>query len=105
MALVAVSRRVHEIGVRKTLGASEGQVVRMLLASFTLPVIVANAVAWPLAYIATRAYLGLFIQPIELTWLPFAACLGSTVLVAWLAVGGQTWRASRTEPASVLRHE
>jgi putative ABC transport system permease protein len=105
MATATAGRRIREIGVRKTLGATDGQVLRMLLASFTLPIVIANLVAWPLAYIAARAYLDVFIRPIELTWLPFAACFGATVLVALLAVGSQTLRAARTEPAQVLRHE
>jgi len=56
-------------------------------------------------YVAARAYLRVFIQPIELTALPFVASLALTLLVACLAVARQTWSAARLKPASVLRHE
>ena len=105
IAILVASRRVHEIGVRKTLGARTADMLLMLLRGFAKPVLVANLVAWPLAYFAARAYLDVFIDPIELTLAPFALCLAATAGVAWLAVGGQTLRAARMTPARVLRQE
>jgi putative ABC transport system permease protein len=101
---VAIRRR-HEIGVRKTLGASTRQVLVMLLKDFSKPVLVANVIAWPLAYLAVQAYLGVFIHRIAVTPVPFALSLGTTILIAWVAVGGQAVRAARVRPASVLRYE
>ncbi|MEE8165784.1 MAG: ABC transporter permease, partial [Myxococcota bacterium] len=49
MAIQVASRRTHEIGVRKTLGASTRQVIFMLLRDFAKPILVANLIAWPLA--------------------------------------------------------
>lgn len=105
MAMLVANRRVQEIGVRKTLGAGTGQMVALLIKSFSAPVIVANLIAWPVAYFAARAYLNVFIDPMALTPLPFVLCLLVTVLIAWLAVGGQTLRAASMKPADVLRHE
>ncbi|HLF12553.1 MAG TPA: transporter, partial [Gammaproteobacteria bacterium] len=82
-----------------------GQMVVMLLMSFSKPVLIANVIAWPLAYMAASAYLTVFISPIALTLAPFVACLTVTLLIAWIAVAGQTVRAARMEPAQVLRHE
>lgn len=105
MALLAASRRVHEIGVRKTLGATTGEMMLMLLASFAKPVFIANVIAWPFAYIAASAYLNVFIDPIRLTPAPFVGALAVTVLVAGIAAGAQTLAAARTMPARVLRQE
>jgi putative ABC transport system permease protein len=66
-------------------------------------VIVANLAAWPLAYLAARAYLRFFVVPIDLTALPFVAAFAMTLLLAWVTVAGQTWRAARAAPATVLR--
>ena len=101
---VAVRRR-HEIGVRKTLGASTRQIAVMLLKDFSKPVVAANIIAWPLAYLAANAYLNVFIHRIALSAAPFAASLAITVLIAWAAVGTQAFRAARVRPAAVLRYE
>ena len=105
MAALVTARRRPEIGVRKTLGASTAQVLRLLLTSFSKPVVVANLVAWPFGLAGARLYLKQFLSPIPITLLPFVASLAVTVAIAWLAVGSQTWRAARLRPVDVLRHE
>jgi putative ABC transport system permease protein len=105
MASVATSRRVAEVGIRKVLGAETQQMVLMLLASISRPVIVASLVAWPLAYLVARVYLGAFLEPVALTPIPFLLGLASTLGVAGAVVLGKTLRAARISPAEVLRHE
>ena len=105
MATLIAGRRMREVGVRKVHGASGARMVVMLLTSFSLPVLVANVVVWPLAYIAARSYLDAFQAPIALTPLPFLLSLAITLAIAWLAVGTQTLHAARTRPADVLRYE
>jgi putative ABC transport system permease protein len=105
MAVQVAGRRRHEIGVRKSIGARKSQIVRMLLRDFSKPVLIANVIAWPLAYFAAHWYINLFIQRIGLTPLPFVASLAIVVVIAWIAVGGQALRAARTNPATVLRFE
>jgi putative ABC transport system permease protein len=105
MALLIANRRAHEIGVRKTLGGNTRQMLALLLKSFSKPVVIASLAAWPLAYLAARAYLSVFIRPIELTPAPFVVCFVFTLAIAWVAVGGHTWRAAARKPADVLRSE
>jgi putative ABC transport system permease protein len=105
MAIQVASRRTHEIGVRKSVGARKLQIVTMLVKDFSKPVIIANLLAWPLGYFAGKAYLSVFIQRLPLTPLPFLASLTVVVLIAWAAVGSQALRASRANPATVLRFE
>src|SRR5690606_17708571 len=71
MAIHAANDRRHEIGIRKTVGASVREIVLMLLRDFCRPVIVASLLAWPLAYIAANAYLSAFMHRIPLTPTPF----------------------------------
>jgi putative ABC transport system permease protein len=96
---------VAEVGIRKVLGAETQQMVLMLLASISRPVIVASLVAWPLAYLVARVYLGAFLEPVALTPIPFLLGLASTLGVAGAVVLGKTLRAARISPAEVLRHE
>jgi putative ABC transport system permease protein len=105
MAVQVANRRMHEIGVRKSVGARSRQIVAMLLAQFSKPVLIANVIAWPLAYLVAQQYLSVFSARIALTPLPFVASLAATVVVACAVVGGQAWRAARVNPATVLRAE
>ena len=105
IAVYAARRRIHEIGVRKTVGARSSQILVMLLKDFSKPVLIANLVAWPLAYFAAQAYLSIFVTRTAVTPLPFVASLAITLVIAWAAVGGQAWRAARVKPAQVLKYE
>lgn len=104
MAVHNTGRRLHEIGVRKTLGANARQIGAMLLTSFSKPIVVANLIAWPLAFVAVQAYLRVFLHRIPVTLTPFLLSLAITLVVAWIAVIGQTWRAARVRPSQVLRY-
>jgi putative ABC transport system permease protein len=101
----ATHRRTHEIGVRKTLGADSRSILTMLFRDFSKPVLIANLIAWPIAYVLMRAYLSIFTQGAGLSLTPFLTCLALTLLVAWAAVSAQVIRAARLNPATVLRYE
>jgi putative ABC transport system permease protein len=105
MSLHVIGRRTHEIGVRKTLGASGLRVFTMLLRDSSRPALIANIVAWPLAFVAAQVYLSLFTTRVSLSLTPFAVGLGMTLLVAWVAVAFQAIRAASLKPGSVLRYE
>jgi putative ABC transport system permease protein len=103
MAVHITSRRLHEIGIRKTLGATARGVVLMLLRDFSKPVLVANLIAWPFAFFLGRLYYTMFTHHAEVSPWPFALSLVITLAVAWLAVGAQALRAASVKPALVLR--
>ena len=94
ISIHTIARRQHEIGVRKTLGASVSNVVRMLLVDFSKPVIAANLLVWPFVFVTMNAYLSLFTQRTALTPGVFVAGLAITVLIAWFAVCVQAMRAA-----------
>jgi putative ABC transport system permease protein len=105
LASYVTSTRTREIGLRKTQGASPTQIVRLLLWDFSKPVIVANVVAWPIAYYAAERYIAVFSEHVTLTPLPFAAALVATLLLACATVTVQAARASRLRPVDALRHD
>jgi putative ABC transport system permease protein len=105
MALHITSRRLREIGIRKTLGASAHGVVLMLLRDFSKPVLIANVIAWPFAFFAGHLYFDLFMQRASVTAWPFVTSLAITLAIAWLAVGAQAMRAAAVKPANVLHAE
>jgi putative ABC transport system permease protein len=103
MSIHVTSRRRREIGIRKTLGATAPRVVLMLLRDFSRPVVVANVIAWPLAFLAGQVYLELFVQRAPLSPVPFVVSLLITLAIAWGAVSMQAVRAAGVKPARVLR--
>lgn len=105
MAKQTVGQRLHEIGVRKSLGAGTLQIATMLLRDFSKPVVIANLIAWPIAFIAVQAYLSIFMQRIDLTLLPFVLSLAFVLAAAWAAVASQVLHAANVNPATVLRSE
>lgn len=105
LASFNTARRTREIGIRKTLGASSSDIVRLLVGQFLRPVLVANLVAWPLAFFAMRTWLAGFEDAIALSPLFFVGATAVALLVAVLTVLGQSLRASRAAPAWALRHD
>jgi putative ABC transport system permease protein len=105
MALHVTRRRLHEIGVRKSLGASVSQILSMLLRNFLKPVVIANVIVWPFVYAMMSAYLSIFANQGSLTFVPFVSSLLISLVIACIAVAAQTVHAARLRPADVLRYE
>jgi putative ABC transport system permease protein len=97
--------RIKEIGIRKTLGASSRDIVRLLVGQFLRPVLLANLLAWPLAFVAMRTWLAGFDDRVALSPLFFIGGSLLATVIAVLTVLGQSLRASRAAPAWALRHE
>ncbi|MEM7375025.1 MAG: FtsX-like permease family protein [Bacteroidota bacterium] len=98
-------RRSKEIGIRKILGASIWGITRMLSLSFTKMVLLAILIALPIGYLIANRWLESFAYRIELHWWLFMIAAVTALLIAWLTVGFQTYRAARIDPVLCLRDE
>lgn len=105
LASFNTARRIREIGIRKTLGASSADIVMLLVGQFLRPVLIANVIAWPLAFVAMRTWLAGFDDRIALSPLYFVGASLLALTIAVLTVLGQSLRASRAAPAWALRHD
>jgi putative ABC transport system permease protein len=105
LAAFNTSRRYKEVGIRKTLGASTADVLRLLIGEFLRPVLWANIIAWPVAWFAMRWWLAGFDQRISLNPAYFLIPSLAAVVVAVLTVAEQALRVSRAEPSRALRYE
>jgi putative ABC transport system permease protein len=105
LASYVTRARTREIGLRKTQGASPARIVRLLLWDFSRPVVVANVLAWPLAYYLAERYIAVFSARMALTPLPFVAAFAGTLALAVVTVGARALHASRLRPTDALRHD
>jgi putative ABC transport system permease protein len=98
-------RQTKEIGVRKVMGASSLDVVRLLLWRFTKPVLWANVIAWPIAFWAASRWLEGFAYRVSLPFWLFFAASALALLIAWATIGTKTWLAAHARPATAIRNE
>ncbi|TVT43588.1 FtsX-like permease family protein [Hymenobacter setariae] len=105
LAAFTAERRRKEIGIRKTLGASELGIVWLLTGSLTWLVVVAIVLALPLSYLLMQRWLEGFAYRVAWQWWYFAAAGLGALLIAWLTVSVQAWRAARRNPVLSLRAE
>ncbi len=87
------------------MGAGPGDIVRLLVWQFTLPVLWANLIAWPVAWIVMSAWLRGFAYHVDLHPATFVLAGGAAVIMAWLTVSAQSFVAARAKPVQSLRYE
>jgi putative ABC transport system permease protein len=105
LAAFTTSRRTKEIGLRRTLGARVGDIVRLFTVEFGTLVLVANLLAWPAAYVLMQRWLGTFVYRVELGVTVFVASGLLALLIASVTVAAVASRAARAKPATSLRYE
>jgi len=105
LAAFTAERRTKEIGIRKVLGARVRDIVQLLAWQFSKPVILANVVAWPVAWWAMRDWLNGFDVRIPLTPGPFVMAGLLALVIAVATVAGHAIRVARLNPIHALRYE
>jgi putative ABC transport system permease protein len=105
LAALVAGRRTREIGIRKVFGARNRDVILLLLWQFSIPVLLANLIAWPLAWYYLQGWLQAFAHRIELSPLYFIGAGLAALLIAWATVFTHAWRVARANPVQALRTE
>ena len=101
----SIVQRTREIGIRKVLGASTSTIVVLLTKQFTKWVLVANIIAWPIAYYAMSRLLQFYAYRISLGIWIFLLAAVLAFVIAVLTISFQALRAALANPADALRYE
>ena len=99
------AQRTKEVAIRKVLGASTFELVKMLNGSFLVMVFLANLVAWPLAYLFVSKWLSTFAYRIELSVWPFVLAMCISMLITLITVSIRSYKAATANTIDALKYE
>jgi len=105
LASFMAEQRTREIGIRKVLGSTIKGITVLLSREFLKWVLLANLIAWPVAYFLIKSWLQNFPYRTPITfWIFLIATLGS-LAIAWLTISYQSLKAATANPVKALRYE
>ncbi|HYG01730.1 MAG TPA: FtsX-like permease family protein [Chryseosolibacter sp.] len=105
LAAFLSQQRTKEIGIRKTLGASNTQMVLLLLWTFAKLLLIACFIGLPVTWYLSSQWLSGFAYQTDLSLWVFGGAVFIMVTITLLTVGFETLKASMTNPVSALKHE
>jgi putative ABC transport system permease protein len=105
LAAFSAEQRTKEIGIRKVLGATVSNILILISREFTKWILVANLIAWPIAYFAMHRWLQNFAYRVSIGWWVFIAAALLALGVALFTVGFQAVKAALANPSDALRYE
>ncbi|MGQ0558592.1 MAG: ABC transporter permease [Sphingosinicella sp.] len=105
LAAFTAERRTKEIGIRKVLGARTRDIVRLLAWQFSKPVLIANIIAWPVAWWVMREWLNTFDARVDLGPTPFVLAGVLALAIAIGTIAGHAFKVARANPIHALRYE
>ena len=103
--MFTAEQRTKEIGIRKVSGARTRDIMRLMLWRISLPVLAANLVAWPVAYVYLHRWLEHYAYRITLSPAYFLGAGAVALMIAWATVSANTLQLAHTSPVRALRYE
>lgn len=105
LSAFTTERRTKEIGIRKVMGASTTDVMRLFMWQFTQPVLWAILIACPIGLLVMNRWLHGFAYHVDLSVWSFVLAAATALVVAWLTVSFQSYMVARAKPVGALRYE
>jgi putative ABC transport system permease protein len=105
LSAFSIVQRTKEIGVRKVLGSSVNQIIKLLSKELLVLMIVAFSVAAPLGWLVMNQWLTGFAYRITIAWWMIVGSGVLVIVVAFITIGFQTTKAARANPVISLRSE
>ena len=105
LAAFATERRTKELGVRKVMGASVGEIIGLVSREYLIIVFIAYVISYPVAWYFMSRWLDSFAFHVNLSILTFIISAGISLVLAILTVSYFALKAARTNPVESLRYE
>lgn len=105
LASFTAERKTREIGIRKVFGASVPGIVVLLNRNFAIWVLLASLLACPAAWFVMKKWLENFAYRTTISWWMYISAAALALIIAWLVVTYQTYRAALRNPAESLKYE
>ncbi len=105
LASLLLAERKKEIGIRKILGASIPEIMFLISKKFLKIILIANLIAVPLAYFATKMFLSLFVYQTKLDAGVFLATMAFSFIAALLTISYQVIKTALADPIDAIRYE
>ncbi|MHB8815968.1 MAG: ABC transporter permease, partial [Steroidobacteraceae bacterium] len=105
LVVFTAQRRTKEVGIRKVSGARTADIMRLMLWRISVPVVVANLIAWPVAYYYLHQWLERYAYRITLSPAYFVAAGVAALIIAWATVCAHTLQLAKIQPVHALRYE
>jgi putative ABC transport system permease protein len=105
IALISISKKTKEIGIRKVNGSSISEILLLLNIDFIKWVLGAIVISIPVSVYIMSVWLKRFAYKTELSWWIFAAAGSLAIMIALLTVSWQSWKAATKNPVEALRYE
>ncbi len=105
LAAFLSEQRTREIGIRKTFGATNSQILFIMMSVFVKLLAVACIIGVPIAYYLSSRWLENFVYQTSLSFVVFAGAIGLIAIITIVTVGYESLKASLANPVTALRHE
>ncbi|MBS1662322.1 MAG: FtsX-like permease family protein, partial [Bacteroidetes bacterium] len=103
LAALAAANRIKEIGIRKVLGASTGEIVRLLTGGFLRLVLLAAVIASPMAWLVMNRWLRDFAYRVDIGWTVFVGTAAAAMVIAFVTIAVLAVRTAKGNPVESLR--
>ncbi len=105
LATFSTQQRTKEVSIRKVLGAPVSSILRLLSKEILILVLIANVIAWPIAWYAMREWLSGFAYHVEMSVFTYLLAAVLALVITLITISSQTVKAALTNPATILRND